>query len=455
MGANTKDNLQAHRFMNRRVHAALLEGDAESNARPLGRLGTGTYAGFFVTIALLAVVGIIGVLKPGGSTAWQEPGAFIVEEETGARYVDLDGVLHPVLNYSSAKLLLGEGLHVATVSVRSLESAPRGQPIGIPMAPDSLPDAAHVVGTDWSVCAVGHTADGEQLRTAMLPGTAVDGTPIGTDAGYLVGTTGERSYLIWSGHAYEIPNRWLSAVGYRAADALPVGDDFVATLPAGQLIAPPTLAGIGRPGPALPGSVDPVVIGSIFADRANAYYLMTTDGLAALTPLQAELLLADKRLSAAYGGSNPSPLPISQAQVTDATLVPLPDPGPGEQAPTAAPELAELPPGAQQLCIRYSDQQVPDIVIGPATSAAITAPGLVQLPGGSGALVAARPNPDTPGTTVYLVTDTGIRYPVAGPRTLEQLGLAEVSVAQLPTTVVGLLPVGPMLDPAAAARPVS
>lgn len=455
MATNTKDNLQAYRFMNRRVRAALLEGDAESTTRPLGRLGAGTYAGIFVTIALLAVVGILGVLKPGGSTAWQEPGAFIVEEETGARYVYLDGVLHPVLNYSSARLLLGDRLHVVTVSVRSLESAPHGPEIGIPMAPDSLPDAAHVVGTDWSVCAAGNAADGEPFRTAMFPGTAASGTPIGTDAGYLVGTAGGRSFLIWSGHAYEIPGQWLAAIGYKAADALPVGDDFVATLPAGQVIAPPTLQGIGQPGPALPGSVDPVVIGSIFADRVNAYYLMTGDGLAALTPLQAGLLLADKRLTAAYGGSNPSALPISQAQVTDATLVPLPDLGLGEQAPTTAPDLASLPPGEQQLCVRYSDQQIADIVVGPADPDAITAAGLVQLPTGSGALVAAKPNPDTPGTTVYLVTDTGIRYPVAGQRTLEQLGLAGVSVAQLPAALVGLLPLGPLLDPAAAALPVS
>ena len=200
--------------MNRRVRAALLEGDAESTTRPLARLGAGTYAGIFVTIALLAVVGIIGVLRPGGSTAWQEPGAFIVEEETGARYVYLDGVLHPVLNYSSAKLLLGDRLHVVTVSVRSLESAPHGPAIGIPMAPDSLPDAAHIVGTDWSVCAIGNAADGEPLRTAMFPGISVDGDPIGTDAAYLVRTGSGRNYLIWSGHAYEIPSQWLAAVGY-------------------------------------------------------------------------------------------------------------------------------------------------------------------------------------------------------------------------------------------------
>src|SRR5450755_1035321 len=223
MATSTKDDLQAHRFMNRRVRAALLEGDAESNARPLGRLGAGTYAGIFVTIALLAIVGIVGVLKPGGSTSWQEPGAFIVETETGARYVLVDGTLHPVLNYSSAKLLLGSRFQVVTVSVGALESAPHGAPVGIPLAPDSLPDAAHIVGPDWSACAIGNAADGRTLRTAMFPGTSVAGQPIGTGDGYLLRTTSGRTYLLWSDHAYEIPAQWLAAIGYQGSAVLPVG----------------------------------------------------------------------------------------------------------------------------------------------------------------------------------------------------------------------------------------
>jgi len=455
MATNTKDSLQAYRFMNRRVRAALLEGDAESNTRPLARLGTGSYAGIFVTIALLAIFGIIGVLKPGGSTAWQEPGAFIVEEETGARYVYLDGVLHPVLNYSSARLLLGGRLHVVNVSVRSLESAPHGPVIGIPLAPDSLPDAAHLVGTSWSVCAIGNAADGQPYQTAMFPGLAAAGTAMGNDDSYLVLTSSGQYQLIWSGHTYAIPNRWLAALGYSSSGAIAVDDAFVAALPAGQQIAPPLIPGLGQPGPPLPGSVEPTVIGSIYADRINTHYLMTQDGLATLTPLQAQLLLGDSRLSAAYGGSNPSPLPISQAQVTDMTEVPLPDLGVGESAPATVPKLTAMPPGEQQLCIRYADQQVPQIVLGPADPASTPAAGMVQLPTGRGALVAARPNPDTPGTTVYLVTDTGTRFPVAGQGTLEQLGLTGVSVAQLPATLVGLLPTGAVLDPAAAAMPAS
>ena len=130
------------------------------------------------------------------------------------------------------------------------------------------------------------------------------------------------------------------------------------------------------------------------------------------------------------------------------------DLGPGERAPGSAPPLTTLPPGEQQLCVRYPDQAVPDVVVGPAYPASTRATGMVQLPTGGGALVAARPNPDILGTTVYLVTDTGMRYPVAGQRTLEQLGLGGSSVAQLPSAMVGLLPLGPLLDPAAAALPV-
>jgi hypothetical protein len=40
---------------------------------------------------------------------------------------------------------------------------------------------------------------------------------------------------------------------------------------------------------------------------------------------------------------------------------------------------------------------------------------------------------------------------LAGARALQQLGLSGVSVAQLPAAVIGLLPIGPVLDPAAAA----
>jgi type VII secretion protein EccB len=337
--------------------------------------------------------------------------------------------------------------------------------IGIPMAPDSVPDAAHITGAEWSVCAVGRAVDGEQLRTEIRPGVAAAGSPADDGTGYLVRTEAGGTYLVRSGRAHEIDQQWLRALGYGAANPIRVQDVFVSTLPAGEPLAPPDIPGLGEPGPALPGSAQPTAVGSIYADRTNAYYVVTRAGLATLTPLQAQLLLADPALSAAYAGSSPAPLKVSQAQVTEASPQPLPARSPDlAAAPAVAPTLAELPPGEQQLCARHLGGAAPDLVIGPAesmpgpaassTAASGTAsPGTVRLAQGAGALVAQRQGPDSRGGTVYLVTDSGIRYPLAGQRTIETLGLAEAPVAQLAPELLAALPVGPTLDPDAAAAP--
>jgi len=569
MVTDTKDNLRAHRFMSRRVHAALLDGDADAGERPLSRLGTGTYAGIFVTVALLAVAGIVGVLRPGGSNAWLEPGAFIVESETGARYVFLDDQLHPVLNYSSARLLLGQQLHVVSVSVRSLESAPHGPPVGITSAPDSLPDAAHMAGSTWSVCAVGDASDGGPFRTAIFPGRSTDGDEVPGGLGYLLRTTDGGTFLVAQGHAYPIANRWLAVLGYRGAPGIEVGSDFVNSLPPGEPIAPLPVPGLGERGPPLPGSSDPTPVGTVFVDRLDVHYVMTRAGLATLTPLQSDLLLADPDLRSAYSGNIPTAVPISQARITEAALPP-PRLRASAQAPVAAPTPSALPPGDRQLCVRYPADGPPAIVVAESDPSMLTAAGTVQLSTGGGALVTVRSDtgapqggqvsptttsatdaggvastavadsatmpaaesvgcdgatggpgarefsgnagstPDTgaaatnagpnaahggsgvsnapagpadaivrtpPATTssangsvpaggarnsssmpspmICLVTESGQRYPLAGARALQQLGLSGVSVAQLPAAVIGLLPIGPVLDPAAAAAVVA
>jgi len=604
MVTSTKDNLQAHRFINRRVRAALLDGNADGE-RPLSRLGVGTYAGIFVSVALLAVAGIVGVLRPGGSRAWSEPGAFIVESETGGRYVFLDGVLHPVLNYASGKLLLGEQLHVVSVSVRSLESAPHGPPVGIASAPDSVPDAAHMAGSTWSVCAGGDASDGGRFHTAVFPGRAADGSAVPNGQGYLLRGADGGTVLVAHGHAYSIADRWLAALGYGGASAIEVANDFLASLPPGEPIAPLPIAGLGEPGRPLPGSSDPIAVGTVFVDRLDAHYVMTRAGLTSLTPLQADLLLANPELASAYAGGAPTALPISQARITEAAPPAAPRLGPGAAAPVTAPTLARLPQGDQQLCVRYPADGPPDIVVGESDPSTLTSTGPVQLSTGGGALVTVRsetgavaggqaaplssgataaspstaagsttipdagesfgcdspmgvpdpgrgsantgadlvdasavlpkvstsaPAPDsevpaaragasnpisrtpadstpgattpadstpgattpadstpgartpgattpadstpgarTPGTSrsaparaaansgsspgpiICLVTDTGQRYPLAGARALQQLGLSGVNVAQLPAAVIGMLPIGPVLDPAAAA----
>jgi hypothetical protein len=308
------------------------------------------------------------------------------------------------------------------------------------------------VGTDWSVCATGNAAAGP-LRTSIRPGQYATGEPVGADAGYLLRTSEQgRTFLLVAGHAHEISGRDLLALGDRPIDAVLVDDDFVAALPAGQPITAPDIIGVGQAGPVLSGTSEPSVIGTLFADRSNAYYVMTQDGLAALTPVQAGLLLVDPRLAPAYGGGSVSPLPITAAQLTGSAIGTVPTTGPGAPPPAQLPAPADWPAGEQQMCLRFADQRSTDLVLGPADPAA-AGDSPVRLPTGGGALAATTTAGNA--TTIHLITDNGVRYPIADQQTLERLGLAGIGIALLPAAVLDLLPQGPTLDVAAAAQPVT
>lgn len=468
MTIDTREEMAAQRFRRRRLRSALLTGDPDGPTTPFSRLGTGVYGGILLTVGLLAVAGIVGVLRPGDSTAWQEPGAFIVDADTGARYVHHDGVLHPVLNYASARLLLGDALHVVTVSGATLDSATRGPALGIPTAPDAVPGSGRIVGTDWSVCAAGRAVGGDRLATRIRPGVLASGTVLGTDRGVLVRTEHERTFLLWSGAAFPVPDRWRPALRYQDAAPLPVTEQFVAALPAGAALAPPAVPGLGETGPPLPGTTRPTTVGTIYGDRNANSYLMTRSGLATLTPVQARLLLADPALAAAYAGGDPTPLKVTPAQVTAAAPAPFADPPDGvTPAPATAPALIDPAPGEQQFCTRWAAGAAPDLVAGPAERVPEGAGSPVVLAPGQGALIAARPDPVVtgpgsgadagtgagPDVAVSLVTDTGVRYPLAGRPAIDALGLTGMPVALLPAELIATLPVGVTLDPAAAATP--
>ena len=52
------------------------------------------------------------------------------------------------------------------------------------------------------------------------------------------------------------------------------------------------------------------------------------------------------------------------------------------------------------------------------------------------------------GSTDYLVTDSGVKFPIPAPSVLALFGYTESSQVTLPATVLALLPTGPSLDPA-------
>src|SRR5262245_46492210 len=124
----------------------MLNTEPDARFSPLRRFSVGTIIGVLVGVVVVVGFGVFGIISPGGSTSWRTPGALIIEKETGARYVYVDAVLRPVLNYTSARLIVGGEPAVVRVSRGSLQSAPRGLPVGIPSAPDALPNLGRADG---------------------------------------------------------------------------------------------------------------------------------------------------------------------------------------------------------------------------------------------------------------------------------------------------------------------
>lgn len=83
-------------------------------------------------------------------------------------------------------------------------------------------------------------------------------------------------------------------------------------------------------------------------------------------------------------------------------------------------------------------------------------PDLVGIASGRGALAAARPvGGGGASTTRYLVTDSPAKYPVLDDAALTALGYQTGQAVPVPTSLLRLLPSGPVLDPEAAALPLA
>jgi hypothetical protein len=74
----------------------------------------------------------------------------------------------------------------------------------------------------------------------------------------------------------------------------------------------------------------------------------------------------------------------------------------------------------------------------------------VSVPVGTGVVARERPAPGATPGTAFLVTDTGMRFPLPDGQVMNALGYGEPDVVAVPGQLLRLLPTGPVLDPADA-----
>lgn len=461
---SSRDLVEAYTFVANRMRAALLRGEPDALRTPLRRTPVGLSIGVGLGALVIVIVIVVRLVVPASASADQlaQPGTLIMVEETGARFVLTDGRLHPVLNYASARLLLGTQMKVAEVPRDQLPDLPLGAAVGTPWAPETLPPSTVPAAHVWLACAR-QTVDGGVRKpsvTLLLDPAMTTSAASMTGAIVARGSKGQE-FLVEAGRRMAITAPWvLSVVGGGAVPVVDVRDTWLDALPQGPDLGSPDLGGRrGAPGPTVDGA--PTRIGELFVSHSEAgadrHFVVVPGGLMPLGSFAALLALADPATAAAYPGQAVVEQPLSVPALTAAALVPAPDslallPDVPRPIPVDASEnvpCAQI--GVDGAHMDTALVTVPSDRIGagiPPGAGVQTAAGTadtVSIPTGGGMLARTMPAPPASIGGLFLITADGAKYPVASDDAAKALGYQPGAAVPVPPPVLAMLPTGPAL----------
>ncbi len=437
--ASRRDELNAYTFAKRRMLAAFLQpspsGSEEGAPRPLRAV----LPSLIVGVLVLGVFGAWGMFKPTAPPGWDEPGArVIVGKQSTTRYVVLktDGAtrLHPVLNLASARLLMKDaGYKVVQVDDKILDSGklPRGPILGIPYAPDRLPSAEEAGRAKrWAVCAQPGGKDGKgtvQEATFVLAGadrkrTEGTGRLSGGDVLYVQTRTGERYLVDARGTAYEVTGEendplTVALVGSRSPQ--PVSKEWLATLHEGDPIRFPRLpSGVGDPAD-VPGelSADENRVGTVLrteTGEGTQYYVVLPGEVRPVTEFTAWLLISSPQTAVLNMNGKARAVGLQDFTAAAEPFAGQPDDWPDRRAR----QVNSADGGRDTVCsvlrdVGKDNSTVLSTWAGSGYPVEITADGTsTYVTPGTGQLYTQIQGTASDAGSLFLVTDTGLRYAV-------------------------------------------
>ncbi|MFE2633097.1 type VII secretion protein EccB, partial [Streptomyces sp. NPDC059374] len=467
-----RDQVHAHTFMMGRLSSGLLMADPDAPESPLGRTTRGVVFGVLVTVLIGAGATVYGLLRPGGNDAWRDEAHLVVNRDTGARYLwtTTDGVLHPVRNYASARLIGGSDLESVDVASASLGDVPVGAPAGIPGAPDTVPDPGRLDDGAWHMCvtgpdgalpdtsgAVASTGVEKPGATTLVAGAPLDSTGVGGGRGVLVKGPDDTEYLVWRGSRLPLDRASdaRNALGYGSVRPMPVSAAFLDALAPGPALKPPAVEGRGAAGPELGGEA--TRIGQLFKVSVpggdSTYHLLRKDGLVPLTRLGAALVLGDPATQKdAYEGRSPEVRTVGadalrehRATAEAAASPDLPDAPPVPQsAPRGTALCAQVDGDDGGVRIRsvlvqltrLAPVAVSEGTAQPLKPACVPTDATVVRPGRGALVRALNASGAAHAGTSYLVAENGVKYRVPSKKALAALGYEAADIAAVPAPLL-------------------
>lgn len=462
--ATKRDLVEAHSFSRRRLVTAFVSGAPGGREVEPTKPGRTLIGGVALAILLLAGAAIGGILANRPAADWQQRGLVIAEED-GTNYVITDDehpVLHPVVNNTSAKLILGADLESESVAQEYIDAAETGDLLGILGAPTRLPQTERLIDDDWTACTASDA--GIRLDLSLSPqvsrveqgAASVVSTPDGRY--FLIAYVPERHSAEPSAFAFQLPqskrDSLLAAIGMPpSTEAVPVPDDWVTLFPAGPELTLASFTGLTRAGGPASAPLElegggAAKVGDVVA-FGDEQILVTDAGLVNLTPFAARVysVLAGQQAQAQVAGTPPNRV--------------------GENYPDQWP-AAVLAPEGGELCAQLDTEvdAAPRVLLAtdpgdPASAlrGADEGEGLAAdeheagVAAGHAAYFLSGGFDQSDSGTPFVVDAKGVRYELVGAETATLLGYGEHEVRVVPDTWKDLFRCGVNLSQEDAMRP--
>ncbi|RJQ69531.1 type VII secretion protein EccB [Pseudonocardiaceae bacterium YIM PH 21723] len=495
----TKSQVQAYKFVLRRMESALVRKDPILLHDPMsGHLRAVTGG-----IALAVVIGLaflaVGFFNPKSGAG---DSGIVRSSQSGAVYVIGQNPrrLIPMLNVASARLLIlaqnpnsnGDQLKVNEADEGQLADISRDRLTGIVGAPDWLPDAEHRAAAKWQVCDAPDPDKPQHYLTSVLVDAGTNGElgekdiiPVkaaGTNDLYLIYRVGKPDSRpdharvvrskIDTGQILDNSDEALRRV-YNVIPSLAgqepreISKATLSAIPEARAFAAPVIDGMGErtTGTALVGDIGTT---TEFNGPPKTWVVLK-NGKQEVTPMVAKMIkyLGNK------GKQLPGDVPSADLErvgiASTGKLENLND-YPSIDAVYLSPSNAN-----RAVCFQWSGEgkEVSTVSLGErlpidnddkgqpmrpvqligADGEKDNLDGMFMKPGRGGVVHAANSEADFKSGAIFLVSDRGVAYGVRDAKVAKGLGLGETNdFGAAPTSILRLLPRGPGLNPDDARR---
>lgn len=458
----TRWQVSGYRFLVRRMEHALVRRDVRMLHDPMRSQSRALAVGAVLASLGLAACAVLALIRPQDKMA---DNAIVVGKDSGAMFVVLDNVVHPVMNLASARLASGKSDKPAIVKESELAKKSRGALVGIPGAPSALPFDASGAGRPWSVCDAVGSDGSESITNSVLVGEPKlsDGvSTLGRGEALLLKSKAD-TYLVYDGKRAKIDlrNRAVTnALALEGATPRPVSPGLLNAIPEVPEIKAPRIDGAGSPPLySMPG----VKVGSIVQvprGDVKQNYVVLRDGIQPVSSATSELIrfadsqgatesikltpdaltkapTVDELDVASFPESAPSVVNSSDDAVSCLSWKPLS--GNAEQGATGA-EMTLL--SGRSLPIADDARMV---TLAQADGSGDKTDNAYMQPG-DGAFV--QTTGIEPGSrrkdSMFFVSDTGVRYGITNADSAKALGF-DAQPEPAPWAIVSLLAPGPAL----------